>query len=548
MSAIKELPTGLPTVQPSAPVPELTLKLTAFDQRHYRKMIAARDVTIRRVVAKLKPRLQLSTALDAGCGVGFYSHTLDQCGLNVCGFDGRIQNISEARRRYPNLPFERADIEDRNIRELGCFDFVLCFGLLYHLENPLLALRNLRAVTAKCLLLESMCIPDERPSLLLRDEPRVDDQSLTDIAWYPSEGSIGKMLYRAGFKHVYRVIPLPNHDDFRETPDHARRRTVLLASAVPMDIAGFRLLPEPHEAHEPWIKTPVPRQTLPRRIARFLASSSRRKYLTLALRARRHFPEMPIPLRLSFGAWWLAEKGALDHELMYEGFEEPELRFVRRILRPGMTVLDIGAHHGLYTLLGSKCVGREGRVIAFEPSPREFERLRRHVRVNRRSNVRLEPCAVGEYNGEADLFQVDGFRDWGNSLRPPVVPEPVRRIRVPIRRLDDVLEARGISQVDFIKLDAEGGELSVLQGAKRLLQTAPRPVILAEVEDLRTQPWGYAAREILRCLALRNYRCFALGEMGTLYPASLDEDLYDSNFVAVPDERTAEFDRLISAG
>jgi hypothetical protein len=54
----------------------------------------------------------------------------------------------------------------------------------------------------------------------------------------------------------------------------------------------------------------------------------------------------------------------LDHKLVEENFERAELRFVERLLRPGMVVLDIGAHHGLYTLLASKCVGRKGQVIA----------------------------------------------------------------------------------------------------------------------------------------------------------------------------------------
>lgn len=525
-------------------VTELTLKLTAFDQRHYRKMIVARDVTIRRVLQKVASLLNLRTALDAGCGVGFYSNTLQQCGLHVCGFDGREENIAEARRRYPQLLFERADIENRNILELGSFDFVLCFGLLYHLENPLLAIRHLRALTRTCLLLESMCIPGEEPSLLLREEPRSDDQSLSDVAWYPSEGSLLKMLYRAGFPQVYRVVPLPNHDDFRDTTDHKRRRTLLLASFVPLDVAGFRLCLEPQETCEPWTKSPLRPLSVPRRVSRFLASPMRRKYLTLALRARRLFPRMPIPLRLSFGSWWLAENGALDHELMYDGFEETELAFVKRLLRPGMTVLDIGAHHGLYTLLASKCVGRKGTVIAFEPSPREFARLAKHVRVNRYSNVLLEPCAIGDRSGEADLFQVDGFRDWGNSLRPPLVPEPTRRIRVPIRTLDDFLGARGITHVDFIKLDAEGGELGILDGAQKLLQTSPRPAILAEVETLRTQPWGYPAREIMHRLALWNYRWFGLTEAATLYSASLNDENYDGNFIALPDERAEEFQRL----
>jgi FkbM family methyltransferase len=541
MPAINGTSSAVAEVSSPKPITEFTLALTPFDQRRYRRLIAARAETIRRVVGKLKPVLGLATALDAGCGVGFFSQTLAECGLNVCAFDGREENIAEARKRFPSVPFETADIEDRNTLELGRFDFVLCCGLIYHLENPLLAIRNLSALTEKCLLLESMCIPGKKPSMLLREEPRAGDQSLTDVACYPSEGSLVKMLYRAGFRVVYRVMPLPRHDDFRDTPDHARKRTVLLAAHVPIDIAGFRLYPEPHEARDPWSKVAPSRPSVATRIGRFLTSPIKRKYVTMALRARRIFPEMPVPLRLPFGAWWLAEKGALDHELMYGGFEETEMRFVERLLRPGMTVLDIGAHHGLYTLLASKRVGRRGRVIAFEPSPRELRRLAKHVRLNRCRNVDVESCALGNAPGDAELFLVDGFRDWGNSLRPPAVAEPTSKVNVAVRRLDDVLAELRVQRVDFIKLDAEGGELAILQGAHKLLQTAPRPAILAEVEDVRTRPWGYAAREIMKLLARWNYRWFALSEVGTLYPASVEDESYDANFVALPDERAEEF-------
>ncbi len=524
---------------------EFRIELTPFDQRPYRKLIAARAETIRRVAGKLKEALRLETALDAGCGVGFFSRTLEECGLNVCGFDGREGNVVEARKRFPHLPFETGDIEKRSILELGRFDFVLCCGLVYHLENPLLAMRNLRALTEKCLLLESMCIPEEKASMLLREEPRTADQSLTEMACYPSEGSLVKMLYRAGFAVVYRVTPLPAHDDFRDTPEHTRKRTVLLASCVPIDVAGFRLYPEPREEQDPWSKAAA-RLTMRQRVGRFLKSPAKRKYISMALRARKVYPEMPIPLRLEFGAWWLAGKGALDHELMYGGFEEREMRFVGRLLRPGMTVLDIGAHHGLYTLLTAKRVGRGGRVIAFEPSPRELRRLKKRMSVNRCRNVQVEACAVGDVSGEGELFVVGGYRDWGNSLRPPAVPEPTRTVRVPVRSLDEVLAERGIEHVDFIKLDAEGGELAVLRGAKRLLQTKGRPAILAEVEDIRTRPWGYAAREIMQLLVVWGYRWFAVSEVGTLDPVSPDAETYDANYVALPCEREEEFLGLLA--
>jgi FkbM family methyltransferase len=532
-------------VQPIRLTTEITINLTPFDQREYRRLIEARGETIRRVVTKLKPALGLSNALDAGCGVGFFSQTLVECGVNVCGFDARAENVEEARRRFPGIPFGLADVEDRGISHLGRFDLVLCFGLLYHLENPVLAIRNLRAITEKCLLLESMCVPDERPAFLLREEPGQQDQSVTEVACYPSEGSLVKMLYRSGFRNVYRVMELPDHEDFRETADRSRKRTMLLASSVPLDAAGFRMVLEPRESEDPWARKPAARPTMAQRVGRFLASPARRKYITLANRARRIFPNMPIPLRLPFGAWWLAENSALDDELIYGEFEKMEMGFVKKLLRRDMTVVDVGAHHGLYTLLASKRVGWDGRVVAIEPSPRECARLEKHLRINRCSNVELVSCAVGEDPGETDLYVVDGFHDWCNSLRPPSMEASTSTVRVQVRRLDDILSELKISKVDFIKLDVEGAELSVLLGAIGLLRRESRPAMLVEVQDIRTQRWGYAAREILQFLIRMDYQWFVIAAKGALLPISCREQMYDANLVALPVERTEEFLNLL---
>jgi SAM-dependent methyltransferase len=206
MSPSPRIASGDREVQSIRTSTEIAIHLTPFDQKEYRQLIEARGETAQRVVTRLKPALGLTNAVDAGCGVGFFSQTLADCGLNVCGFDGREENVTEARRRFPHIPFEQGDIEEKAILELGRFDLVLCFGLLYHLENPLLAIRNLHGLTEKCLLLESMCLPEEKASMLLREEPRQEDQSLTDIAFYPSEGSLVKMLYRAGVSRVRRIF------------------------------------------------------------------------------------------------------------------------------------------------------------------------------------------------------------------------------------------------------------------------------------------------------------------------------------------------------
>src|SRR6266851_2878747 len=87
-----------PQAQPIELAAEITLHLTPFDQKEYRQLIEARGETIQRVVTRLKPALGLSNAVDAGCGVGFFSRTLRECGLNVYGFDGRAEKQNERKK------------------------------------------------------------------------------------------------------------------------------------------------------------------------------------------------------------------------------------------------------------------------------------------------------------------------------------------------------------------------------------------------------------------------------------------------------------------
>jgi hypothetical protein len=78
------------------------------------------------------------------------------------------------------------------------------------------------------------------------------------------------MLYRAGFNRVYRLATLPDHDDFRETRDHKRRRTVLLASRAPITPPTLLPVAEPAQTSNPWDKTRPSQGPLARRMARFL--------------------------------------------------------------------------------------------------------------------------------------------------------------------------------------------------------------------------------------------------------------------------------------
>ncbi len=504
-----------------------------FDQEHYVRHIAARGQFIKTLMPELKKAVPLETSLDAGCGLGFFADLLQKCGLQVRGFDGRQNNIDEARRRYPQIDFSVGDIEEKSIAQLGRADLVLCFGLLYHLENPLRAIRHLQALTSKILLLETMCLPTSETTALLRVEPHSDDQSLTDLAFYPSEGCIVKMLYHAGFKCVYRCATLPDHDDFRETTSHTRRRNIFVASNQVLDTPGLALTPEPVELQNPWQKFP----STSRRLGQYLAQPTSAKYLIFAKKLKRRLPSMMVPIRLPFGSWWLARKDHVSGPILDGDFETGELAFVSRFLKPGMTVLDIGAHHGLYTLLASRRVGHTGKVVAFEPSPRERRALRLHLKINSCANVMVQSQALSDENTEGTLHVVESWAAGCNSLRPPDVPAQTSPVEVEVARLDDWLAEHKVEQVDFIKLDVEGAELAVLLGAKNLLGRRPRPVILAEVQDIRAAAWHYAARDIVTMLEDRDYTWFQVAERGTLLEMDTRRQAFDVNIVAIPNER-----------
>ena len=280
--------------------------------------------------------------------------------------------------------------------------------------------------------------------------------------------------------------------------------------------------------------------TLTTRVSRFARKPFGKQYISLAIKLQDHFPSVPIPVRLAFGAWWLAGAGEVDRGVLLDGFERAELSFAQRFLKPGMIVFDIGAHHGLYTLLASKQVGATGKVVAFEPSPRERKQLSRNLKINFCSNVRVETYALGAARSKADLYLVAGGEDGCNSLRPPATESGSSTLGVEVVRLDDWLEEQKIARVDFIKLDVEGGERDVLRGAEKMLERQPRPVIFAEVQDMRTEPWGYPAKEIIEHLVQRNYKWFKIDAEGWLIALDVSAAKFDGNFVACPEEKLAE--------
>ncbi len=223
-------------------------------------------------------------------------------------------------------------------------------------------------------------------------------------------------------------------------------------------------------------------------------------------------------------------------------YERGEWTFVSRYLRPGMTVFDIGANQGLYTLLAARRVGSSGRVFAFEPAPSEFRRLARNLALNGFSNVVTVPSAVGSHEGKTTLYVcLDGRGDY-SACRPPHDVKGARcsRTTVPITSLDTFIQQNEISAADFVKVDVEGGELEVLKGAALVL-TKLRPVFMCELADIRTHQWGYDASEIYRYLSQYGYLLLRPNPDGSLTAAEA-RTKYEpewENLLGVPEERAA---------
>jgi FkbM family methyltransferase len=158
------------------------------------------------------------------------------------------------------------------------------------------------------------------------------------------------------------------------------------------------------------------------------------------------------------------------------GSYEPHLTAVfEKFCRPGMTVVDVGANLGYFTLLASKLVEPNGRVIALEPNSENCRLLLSSLRLNGLSNVDLFPVAAGEAAGWAYYGTHVGSN--GGLVDDDDLLARFGTV-VPTFRLDDLVDRK----VDFLKMDVEGAEGRVVHGATRIIEK-DRPIVTTELKE-----------------------------------------------------------------
>src|ERR687889_2899131 len=174
--------------------------------------------------------------------------------------------------------------------------------------------------------------------------------------------------------------------------------------------------------------------------------------------------------------------------------------------KEGDIVVDIGAHIGLYTIISSKRVGANGKVVAIEANPSNFEMLNSNIKLNQLTNIISLNNAV--YSKETKIKLYLPGEELGHTIYNTVMSDRAKNedkfVEVSANTLDYFLQLKGITDVNWIKIDVEGAEFEVLKGATNVLSKSKDIALLIEIHNLSGGTNLY--RQILEFLRLYNFK------------------------------------------
>jgi len=211
-------------------------------------------------------------------------------------------------------------------------------------------------------------------------------------------------------------------------------------------------------------------------------------------------------------------KDSILSKIIYDGFEQEELNFVKSILKSGDVFIDIGANVGLFSLVASLCVGKKGQVIAFEPAPTTFNRLLENQKLNNIKNIDARNIGLSDELGELLFYISDtGFDAW-NSFAPSADNKLQKQIAVSVSNLDHELQHVDKATIKLVKIDVEGWEKYVLRGGENFFKNFS-PIVMVEFTDENTFNAGYSVHEIYDIMVLYGYDWYTLKDCKLLKEA-----------------------------
>ena len=234
------------------------------------------------------------------------------------------------------------------------------------------------------------------------------------------------------------------------------------------------------------------------------------------------------------GILWDLDLGqGIDFAIFLQGGFEPEtIKTYKKYVAPGSVVLDIGANIGAHTLPLAKMVGDTGKVIAFEPTDYAFGKLKKNLSLNGALASRvtaIQALLVGTLSEEIpeaipSSWPLERISD-KEGVSHPIHGGTFNSLSgaVPIR-LDDWFEKNSVDRIDFIKMDVDGYEIGVLEGASQTL-AKHHPVIVMEFAPYIFEERGRKFSELVDFLRGHNYACCSFGGIKLPLDGSLENQI-----------------------
>lgn len=196
--------------------------------------------------------------------------------------------------------------------------------------------------------------------------------------------------------------------------------------------------------------------------------------------------------------------------------QKEEIVQMKKIIKPGDIVLDIGANFGFHAILFSQFVGKKGRVHSFEPIKKMCADIKSHLKLNMvDNNIFVNNVGLGSKIEKLKIFYYPELGTGLASLKKYWIGKPVEET-ISLITLDSYIKKRGIKKIDFIKCNVEGSEFIVFQGAKETLKKF-QPPIMFEVTKGYSDAFGYTREELLDYLGSFGYKFYTLS-LGKLAP------------------------------
>lgn len=243
----------------------------------------------------------------------------------------------------------------------------------------------------------------------------------------------------------------------------------------------------------------------------------------------------------------LYKNNTLENEVIITGSFEKELQMLfRNIIKKDDVIFDVGANVGIHSVLFSKLVGNNGTVYAFEPVRHNIKRLNMNLRLNGIKNVEIINKGIGDkneiktmnvYKEESPNLAVNSFIDY-DYIQKEIEDGLVKKEEFEIIKLDDFISIEQIKQVDFMKIDVEGFEYFVLNGAKNIIRDYT-PTIVFEFYSKRIADIGLK-NEDFKDILNDKYDCYEIlkdpiyNKTFSLVPFLFDREIYESDILCLP--------------